>query len=192
MSPVTHGLISWLIANTPGTDRRGRIAITIAGIAPDIDGIGYPFEALTMSSEHPLHWFHDYHHHLTRNLVACVAIAGFAWLYAKRQWRVALLAFSASVLHLLCDVIGARGPDGDPWVVPFFQPFSDWTWAWAGEWELASWQNGVITVVALIIATMLAVRRGFSPVELVSPTADAAVVRVLRSRFRPTSTSDKP
>ncbi len=183
MSPVTHGLLSWLLANAPGIDRRGRIAITLAGLAPDLDGFGYPFEALTRDSAHPIEWFHRFHHHLTHNLLACVAIAGCAWMFGGRTWRVAALALAAALGHLACDLIGARGPDGNQWPIPFLQPFSDLGWSWSGQWGLSSWQNAAITIAALLAAAALAVRRGISPVELVSPRADACVVEALRARF---------
>ncbi len=180
MSPVTHGLLSWTLANAPGIDRRGRCAITLAGIAPDADGFGYPFEALTGNSDHPIEWFHRYHHHLTHNLLACAVIAVLAWTFGGRSWRVASLAFAAALLHLLCDLIGARGPDGDQWPVPFLQPFSDHGWVWSGQWGLASWQNAAITAAALALAMVLAAERGFSPLEMISLRADARVVAVIR------------
>jgi inner membrane protein len=181
MSPVTHGLLSWVLANSIRTDRRGRIAITLAGIAPDLDGFGYPVEALTRTSAQPIEWFHRYHHELTHNLPTCAAIAVLAWLFAGRSWRVAGLAGLAALLHLLCDLLGARGPDGYQWPLPLLQPWSEHGWTWSGQWGLASWQNFLITLAALSTTVALAVRRGFSPAELVLPRTDVRIVAALRA-----------
>jgi len=40
MSPVTHFLIGWSVANSRNLTIKERAFVTIAGIAPDIDGAG--------------------------------------------------------------------------------------------------------------------------------------------------------
>jgi inner membrane protein len=187
MSPVTHGLLSWLIAHAPGTaeriDRRGRAAIALAGLAPDVDGFGYPFQLLTRNSAEPLDWFARFHHHLTHNLLAAFVIAALACAWAKGSWRVAVLAFAAANLHLVCDLVGARGPDGNQWPIPYWQPFAGGGWTWSGQWRLDSWQNLVITLAALVLTVAIARRRGRTPVEIVSLGADQRVVAALRRWF---------
>ena len=183
MNPVTHGLVSWIVANAPGTDRRERQAITIAGIAPDIDGFGYPVEVLTATSAQPLEWFHRFHHHLTHNALACVVFAGLAFAWTRGSWRAAGLALATASLHLLCDLVGSRGPDGNQWPLPLFQPFADGECTWSGQWPLVSWQNTVITLGAFIATIALAVRRGFSPVEIVSLSGDRRFIEILRARL---------
>lgn len=179
MHPTTHGLLGWLIANLPGVDRRGRIAITAAAVAPDLDGLGAPVEWLTRTWERPLTWYTDYHHVLCHNLSAACVCAAIVWAWT-RSGRVAALAFAAFVLHLLCDVAGSRGPDGHAWPLPLLAPFSAWEWTWSGQWALNAWQNVVVTIVAEAAALWLAWRRGFSPVELCSRRADAHVVAFVR------------
>lgn len=188
MSPITHGLLSWLLGNTARIDRRGRIAVTIAGVIPDVDGFGAPIDLLTRNSAEPTALFHKYHHVIAHNLPVCLLIAGVAWACCRRSWTVAGLAFVASVLHTVCDLAGSRGPDvdgkpGEPWAIQFFLPFSDHTWKWDWQWQLASWQNLVITVAALIACVVIALRAGRSPVEVLSARADASVIEVLRRRF---------
>ncbi len=68
MSPVTHFLVGWVVANTGGLNRRERAAATIAGIAPDIDGMGFIAEQLTRGWSRPLLWWSDYHHVFGHNL----------------------------------------------------------------------------------------------------------------------------
>jgi inner membrane protein len=100
----------------------------------------------------------------------------------------ALLVFISFHLHLLCDLIGARGPDGDQWPIPYLKPFSDAVQlAWHGQWALNAWQNFVITGFFLVATFWIAWRYGSSPVELVSESANRAVTQTLHQRFRPTA-----
>ena len=36
MSPVTHYLLSWIVANSAGLERKERAMVTLAGVAPEI------------------------------------------------------------------------------------------------------------------------------------------------------------
>jgi inner membrane protein len=183
MSPVTHFLAGWLLANTASLSRRERAAVVVAGVIPDVDGLGVIPELLTRHSAHPLIWFSRYHHSLhTLAFALVVTLASF--LIAKRRWMTALLAFLSFHLHLLGDLIGARGPDGYSWPIPYLQPFSNsLQLSWHGQWALDAWPNVVITVALLFVTLFLACKRGFSPLEFVSEKADHTVVAVLRTRF---------
>ena len=102
----------------------------------------------------------------------------------SHPWLTALLVFISFHLHLLCDLIGARGPDGDQWPIPYLKPFSNSIQlAWHGQWALNAWQNFVITGLLLLATFWIAWRYGSSPVELVSKRWNAKVVQVLRARF---------
>lgn len=184
MSPVTHFLVGWMVANVPrGIGRRERAAIALAGVAPDIDGLGAIVEVATRHSAHPLTWFSDYHH-ILHNLLFALVVAAVALAVARRQrWLTAALALLSFHLHLLGDIVGARGPDGYGWPVPYLLPFSHWSWTWPGQWPLNGWQNLALTGVCLVLTFYLAWRRGYSPLEIVSPRADRALVAALRARF---------
>jgi hypothetical protein len=100
----------------------------------------------------------------------------------------AFLVFISFHLHLLCDLIGARGPDGDQWPIPYLKPFSNAIQlAWHGQWALNAWQNFVITGLLLFATLWIAWRYRSSPMELVSQSANRAVTQTLRDRFRPAS-----
>jgi inner membrane protein len=181
LSPVTHFLSGWVLANVTPFDRRDRAIVTLSCVVPDIDGIGAAAEVLTRNSAHPLTWFSDYHHmlhNISFALLVCVA----AFALATRRWKTALFAFLAFHLHLLEDVAGSRGANGDYWPVPYFLPFSHRSWTWSGQWALNSWQNIAVTVVLLMMTFWLAWSRGYSPLEMVSEKADAAFVGALRRR----------
>lgn len=187
MNPVTHGLLSWLVGNLPReTTRRERVLVTVGGLIPDIDGVGAVPDVITRTfTETPTAFFHEYHHLLHTLPFALAVTAGAAALApATARVRTAALFFVTFHLHLLCDVAGSRGPDGSQWEIPYLWPLSDAVQLrWSGQWPLDAWPNVAITVAALLAVGWIAVRRGWSIVELVSLRADAAVVRTLRARF---------
>ena len=183
MSPITHFLTGWMVANLAKLDRKDRAIVALACVVPDIDGLGIIPELLTRNSSHPLLWFTLYHHSLhTLAFALVVAVVSFA--LARQRWRTAWLALLSCHLHLLEDIAGSRGPDGYQWPIPYLAPFSSSAQlAWRGQWGLNSWLNVAITGVLLTITFWLACRRGFSPLEMVSTRADAAVITALRQRF---------
>jgi inner membrane protein len=87
-------------------------------------------------------------------------------------------------LHLLCDLIGARGPDGDQWPIPYLKPFSNSIQlAWHGQWALNAWQNFAITSLFLAATFWIAVKYGNSPVELISEKGNTNFVQAIQGRF---------
>ena len=207
MSPVTHFFAGWMLAATvdlagptPLT-RREKALVVAAAVAPDLDGLGIIPELLTRHTSHPLLWFSQYHHSLHTLLFALVCtvlafvIAGplvdFAWGPSMRgrstpthPWLTAALVFVSFHLHLLCDLLGSRGPDGDQWPIPYLKPFSNsMQWTWHGQWALNGWQNFAITGTLLVLTLWIARRYGSSPVELVSESWNGWIVQALKSRF---------
>ncbi len=189
MSPATHFLIGWMVANTGGLERRDRAAVTLAGVAPDFDAFGVVPELLTRGTSHPLAWFSQYHHILGHNVAAAFVVGGICFAIAKRRWRTALLALVSFHLHLFCDIVGAKGPDGYGWPVPYLLPFSDkWQLVWSHQWPLNGWQNFAITGALLGLMFYWAWKRGYSVIEMASTRADRVFVQVLRNRFGNPST----
>jgi len=183
MSPVTHFLSGWVLANCARLDARDRAIVTLACVVPDVDGLGIIPELLTRNSAHPLLWFTLYHHAL-HNLAFALVVALIAALLAKDKFMTSFLAFFSFHVHLMEDVLGSRGPDGYQWPIPYLAPFSrSLQLSWQGEWRLDAWQNIVITIALLSVTIWLAWRRGFSPLEMISGKADAAFVKTLRERF---------
>lgn len=206
MSPVTHFLAGWVLAEGWSASGRGplrrreKAVIVAAGVAPDIDGLGIIPELLTRHTSHPLLWFSEYHHSL-HTLPFAVVVIVIAYLVcawrssipgsairelpaSSHPARTAMLAFLSFHLHLLCDLIGARGPDGYPWPIPYLKPFSNsLQLAWRGQWALNGWQNFAITGALLLATFWLAWRDGSSPLELVSEKWNREFVATLRRRF---------
>jgi inner membrane protein len=214
MSPVTHFFAGWLLASVSPTGRpttltrREKALVVAAAVAPDIDGIGIIPELLTRNTSHPLLWFSQYHHSLHTLAfalfctLAAYIIAGpmadftFGPVIQGRRlpshpWLTAFLVFISFHLHLLCDLIGARGPDGEQWPIPYLKPFSNAPQlTWHGQWPLNAWQNFAITGFFLLATFWIAWRYAASPLELVSQPANRALTRTLRQRF--SSNSEHP
>lgn len=206
MSPVTHLLAGWLLATAAPLNGREKAAVVLAGVIPDIDGLGVVSELLTRNSSHPLLWFSEYHHTL-HTLAFSLLVTSAACFISRRTARsaacndsflsnrssispraqgltAALLAFVSFHLHLVCDLIGSRGPDGYSWPIPYLAPFShSLQLTWHGQWVLNGWQNIVITCMLLLATFVAAFQCGSSPLELVSPRANQALVSTLRRRF---------
>jgi hypothetical protein len=185
MSPVTHLLVGWVVAISDSQlNRRERAAVTVAGVAPDIDGLGAIAEILSRDSDRALPLFSEYHHLLAHNLGFALLVTAVSFLVATRRWKTAALAFLSFHLHLLGDVVGARGPDGYQWPIPYLLPFSNaWQWTWDAQWELNAWPNFLVTGVAIMVTMYFAWKRGYSPLAIISPSADRAFVDTLRRRF---------
>lgn len=158
--------------------------VTLASVVPDLDGLGIIAERLTQNSPHPLNWWSEYHHVLGHNTGFGIVVAIFAAIFARQRIKVTLLVLFSFHLHLLADLVGARGPDGDQWPIPYLLPFSNkCQLTWSGQWALNAWPNFVITAALIALAIVLARRRGFSPLEMFSRKVDAVFVGALRTRF---------
>jgi inner membrane protein len=184
MNVVTHALLGWSVAAAvPSLSRGDRAWVVVAAVASDLDGLGIVVELATRSADQPLTWWSEYHHVLAHDLPFAVLLAAAAWL-ATRKAIAALLVVVAVHLHLVADLVGSRGPDGYQWPIPYLWPFSDspaLTVPW--QWQLNAWPNVVFGVALLAWTFWFAWRSGSSPLELVSPRANRAFVRTLRSRF---------
>lgn len=184
MNPVSHLLTGWVVANTTDLTARDRAIVTLAGVLPDVDGLGVVAELLTEQTTSPLLWYSRYHHVLCHNLGFGLVLAVASALLGVRRWLTAALSLVAFHLHLLCDLVGSRGPDDYQWPIPYLLPFSDkWNLIWADQWELNAWPNILITILLLSVTLYLAWKKGRSPLEFISKRADIAFTAVLRKRF---------
>jgi inner membrane protein len=181
MSPFTHLLASWVIAAKTTDNPRDCRLVTLAGILPDVDGLGLVVDIARIECGYsPTQLYARYHHYLLHGLFGAVLIAGLLACFARRRWRVALLALA--VFHLLCDLAGSRGPSPeDLWPIFYLGPFDhDPMWIWKGQWRLDGWQNKLICVVLFAWSLWLAARDGHSFVGTFNRRVDAVFVGVLR------------
>lgn len=182
MSPVTHLLASWVVAAGATDNERDRCIVAWAGLAPDLDGLGLIADIATADSAHSTDWYPQYHHFLLHGIFAAIACACVAAWLGRRRLRVALLVLIVFHLHLICDLVGSRGPSPeDLWPIFYFGPITkEPMWLWHGQWPLDAWPNRLISVVLLIASFVIAERKGFSIVGLFSRRGDRVFVSTLR------------
>jgi hypothetical protein len=184
MSPITHLLASWTVANSANLGRRDRALVTLSGVLPDLDGLGIIAEVATENSANMLAWWSKYHHVLCHNLGFGLILTVSVFLASARRWMSAALTLLVFHLHLIGDLAGAKGPDGYQWPIPYLSPFSDrWQLVWDGQWELNAWPNLTFTALLLAVTFYLAWKRGYSPLEIISQRVDSAFVSTLRNKF---------
>lgn len=149
MSPVTHFLAGWAVAGAAKLEPRDRMLVSVAGIIPDLDGFGI---LVDLATRHATDWWGRFHHELGHNLGFCLLVTVLFAAWSKRRGMTALLVFVSFHLHLLGDIVGARGPDGDQWPIPYLEPFSAWPrLVWTGQWALNAWPNIAITAALLAL-----------------------------------------
>ena len=207
VSPIAHLLVSWIVAAKTTDNERDRQLVTWAGVLPDVDGLGI----IVDGANHLLHrpqtdYYHDLHHFWTHGLPAAIVIPVLLACFARRKqslglWpfktknipsalaslvrengRIFLLAFLVFHLHLLCDIVGSRGPDlSDRWPIIYLAPIKNKLWIdWHGQWQLDGWQNKTIFIWWFFWSLKIAVDKGFSVVGLFSRKADRVFVSILR------------
>jgi len=162
---------------------RDRRLVTLAGILPDVDGLGVVVDMVTSSGGHrgtQLYW--QYHHLLLHGLAGGVLISLSLACFARQRLRVFLLGLCVFHLHLLCDFVGSRGPSvDDVWPIFYFGPFTkDPMWMWRDQWALDAWQNRVISVILFLWSLGLAIKLGDSFVGVFNHKLDRVFVGVLR------------
>jgi hypothetical protein len=72
-----------------------------------------------------LYYYPEYHHWLTHGLPGALGCSILLAVFARRRRRVFWLSFLTFHLHLLCDLVGSRGPDkNDLWPIFYFGPIT--------------------------------------------------------------------
>lgn len=182
---------------TVATDNpRDRKLVTVAGIIPDVDGLGIVVDmAKSLASGEPAtyEYYQHYHHLLLHGWPGAVAVAAVLACFARKRWRVLLLCLLTFHLHLLCDLVGSRGPSpSDLWPISYGEPlFRLPIWIWRGQWKLDGWQNQLVFVGLFVSALWVATQRGYSFVELFSRKWDTVFVGVLQ-KWRAAAMSRRP
>jgi inner membrane protein len=184
MHPATHLLTGWATATALPLSRRDRALVCLAGVIPDLDGLGIVVEKLTLHSEQPLYWYALYHHVLAHNLAFGLAVTLTAAAVARQRLRAGLLVLLSFHLHLLADLVGSGGPDGASWPLRYLWPFGDLELTWQGQWAFNAWPNFAITLALLLWMSWVAATRGHSPLELISSRADRAFCATVKRWWR--------
>jgi hypothetical protein len=186
MNPITHFLASWTIGERSGLGRRDRAMITWAGFLPDLDGMGVVVDgfAKRLGYEDPV-LYGRWHHVILHGLFGALLLSAVGAAFARRRIAVFLWAFVAVHIHLLCDLVGSRGPAwDDAWPVHYLGPFSEaLSVVWSGQWPLNAWPNILFTALLILFVFHRAITRGRSPLDMINARANEAFVRTLRARW---------
>ena len=187
MSPITHFLGSWAIADATKLAHRDRSLIVWCGLLPDLDGAGVLMDLVNHLLGYPdVFWYVRFHHFVLHGLPGALALALIAACLAARQMHVFLWSFAIVHLHLLCDLVGSRGPiPDDIWPIRYLGPLSRkaLVLGWEDQWRLDAWPNVVATILLIVYALYRTVDAGRSPVSMFSEKAHDAVAEALRSQW---------
>ena len=186
MQGPSHLLVSWYFAEAADLESpRDRRIVAWAGLAPDVDVIGYigalAYYRLDQEKAFENVWS-VIHHRYTHGLFFVVVVAAFAFALATRErgtagrLRVCLLAACAAALHCFFDVV-AGGPT---WPIYPSWPISGAGWSVPWSWTIGEWPNLLILYGSILGGLAYARWAGRSPMECFGDAADRWLVRVVR------------
>jgi hypothetical protein len=132
---LTHIGLSWIVANLLPGSRKDRWLIVLAGVVPDLDGVGILWSQTAYNATHRV---------MGHCLMFGLLLIAIAVLRADAPWKTAALTAISFHLHLVLDVVGTGGLP-----IRYFWPFSDRGWEYRGHWVLASWQNALVMAATL-------------------------------------------
>ena len=186
MNPITHFLASWSLGDAGGARERDLSLVSWCGVMPDLDGLGAIVDETNRILGRPDTWyFGEYHHIWLHGLPGAIAIPLVMSRFAVRKARTFILGFTAVHLHILCDIVGSRGPEPeDIWPIHYLAPFTNrGTIQWPGQWALNAWPNVLFTALLLAYVFHRAVVAGYSPVGVFNAGADRTFVETVRARW---------
>ena len=171
MSPITHGMIGWIISQ-PLEKRRDRIIVTAASLLPDFDGAGAIIS---------IDYYARYHHIFGHNIFFGLLLALIALKFGVDKIKASILVFLSFNSHILGDLLGS----GAAWGLPYLWPVNKTVYesAYPFQWELDSWQNLLVTAVCIAIIIILGLIKNRTIIEVFSVNADAKVVIILNRWF---------
>jgi inner membrane protein len=168
MSPITHALVGWVIAQ-PLVEKRDRFLVTAAAIMPDIDGMTFLAGVDT---------YQKYHHTFGHNIFTGIIFSAICLLMAKNKSQIFFICFISFHSHLVFDLLGS----GADWGIYYLWPLSSYELKSAPpfQWELDSWQNLMTTFLFIVAIFIIGVKKGRTILELISSRLDSVVVTVFK------------
>ncbi len=189
MSPITHYLTSWVLADQVFDDDKDVNLVALSGIAPDLDSLGVIADFANSWLGRPeTDYYASLHHWLLHGAAGALVVSAALAAGARRKAKVFFWSLLIFHIHLLGDVLGSRGPhDSGIWPLYYLGPFTDKAGivVWADQWLLNGWQNISLTVGLLIWTFYVMWRWERSPFSLIAPKIHAALVATVRQRFGP-------
>lgn len=174
MAPGAHLLLSWVSTVELIENRRERTLITVSGIAPDLDGAGVILDKITGTTN----YYFEYHHVLGHNIFVALLLSVVVFVFSVQQRLLAgICTFGVVHLHILCDLVGSKGPDGFDWPIYYLYPVSGtFKLNWSGQWELNAWQNIAVAAIAILACVFYAHTRRITVFEIVGQKFNAAAI----------------
>lgn len=181
MAPGSHLVFSWLVAVNVLRDRRERSIVALVGVAPDIDGMGVIIDKISGSTN----YYAQYHHVVGHGIFSAILFAAIAALLAKVQkLTVFCLSFFVMHLHILCDIVGSKGPDGYQWPIYYLFPLNQaFGITWPHQWALNAWQNVLFMVLLLFVSGYYAATRKITFLEVFSERLNAEAFKMYARYF---------
>lgn len=181
MAPQQHLVISWVLSNLGYDKRRDRIVATVCGVIPDIDGLGIIIDKILGDGSY--YYYMSWHRKVGHSIVGVLVVAVLAYLICNRKVLPALVAGLTYVTHLLLDLVGSGGPDGDIWGSWLFWPFSEYELSVGWQWGLNSWQNTGITGAFIVMMIMIAAKKRRTVLEVISVRLDRYCIDLISRMF---------
>jgi hypothetical protein len=181
-------LLSWVLAERALKDDRDVALVAVAGIAPDLDSLGVVVDLVNgWLGRTPTDYYAALHHWLLHGAIGALAVAALLASRAREKTRVFFGAIITFHLHVLCDVVGSRGPDASEgiWPVYYLGPITNTAGVlvWRDQWLLNGWQNISLTVALLVWAFYVAWRWNRSLFLPWASKVHDGFVGALRRRF---------
>jgi len=167
--------------------KRDRILVTVAGVFPDLDGLGaVPDLSSKYVQGRETYVYSTCHHSLLHGLPAAIALTAVGGLVGANRLRVATMSFIAVHLHMLFDLVGSRGPaKHGVWPILHLEPFAGaGTVSVAWKWQLNAWPIIFLTFVLLALVARSAIVKGYTPIEILGPRHDRVLVEDIRKRWK--------
>lgn len=181
MNIISHGIIGWTLGQQAAIEKREAVIFTAASILPDIDAIGIVADLFNGGEAK---FFSAWHHKFGHNIFFGVFISIVAALISSRKVRTAFLSLLFFHIHLFCDLVGARGPDGYQWPLYYWFPYSETGYVWPGQWEINAWPNIAITTFFIFLCLWQIAKYGYSPFKFISLRVDKLLVETISKRLK--------
>jgi len=180
MNIITHALLGWSAGTRLSRQGKDVALIAVASMLPDVDGLGAVIDIINGGAAH---YFTEFHHKFGHSILFCLLLMPIVYWLSRKNIRLTAWFVGIFHLHLFCDIIGARGPDGYQWPIYYLWPFSDIGFSWFGQWYINAWPNILLTILLIFDFLRRSARLGFTPLFLVSRGADSVLVDTLQKRF---------
>jgi inner membrane protein len=169
MNTGAHLQFGWLIGHAREFDRTERAIITLAAVAPDLDG-------LLIVAGPGSEIFYKYHHILFHNALSAIVYVAIVAACFSRRSLVLLLCLLSFLGHILVDYVTA------PWEMAPFWPVSPMLVNLGSR--LPGWVVQYVFQVAGMAAILactvwLYLKYGRTPLEVISPRLDRLVIGYL-------------